>query len=487
MVGFMIVLAIAIGGSGFWVSRTAAQENELFRQNTERARASRAAELVARAYADGADAINIQAVAQQAGNLVGWQVVVHDTAGAIVANSFDEGSTSANFILLGTSTRPTFDGGGGPSLLGRRDGTGQFRQGGFGQSDLILEDGTYTLRIADIDSGETLGSVMVTPSEAGIAGLDLVQEPSVTRLVSSLNTSLVLTGILAAMVGVVLVFFMSRRILTPVRELSEATSSLSKGDLSQRVASTGNDEVGQLGTRFNSMAEALEQAEQVRQNLMADVAHELRTPVSNIQGYLEAVKDGLLSPDDETVDTLFQQTRQLAHLVEDLRLLALAEAGALSLNRQPDSLREVLHDAVEAVQPRAKARDIDVSLVVPTDLPLVHIDRTRITQVVDNLVDNAITHTPDGGTVTVKAQVVDSELARVSITDTGPGIAQEDLQHIFDRFYRTDPSRARSTGGAGLGLSIAKHLVEAHGGAIYVESTVGEGSTFIFELPLTSS
>jgi two-component system sensor histidine kinase BaeS len=233
------------------------------------------------------------------------------------------------------------------------------------------------------------------------------------------------------------------------------------------------------------MAEDLESAENQRRSLMADVAHELRTPLSNIQGYMEALRDGLLQPNVDTIDTIYQQVMHLTHLVEDLRLLALAEAGALLLNREMDSLEEVLKRSMEAVRPRAEARGISLSLDIPSELPLVDMDRTRVTQVVGNLMENAILHTPQDGQITVLSEVIDASVVRVTVSDTGVGISAGDLPQIFERFYRVDPSRNRATGGAGLGLTIAKQLVEAHGGTIHVESELGNGSRFVFELPLT--
>ncbi|MDO8749641.1 MAG: ATP-binding protein, partial [Dehalococcoidia bacterium] len=304
-----------------------------------------------------------------------------------------------------------------------------------------------------------------------------------SRLVLAVQRSLLLTGLVAGAGGILLVSLVSRRILAPVRLLSSAARGLGQGDLTRRVPATGRDEVGQLAGTFNTMADSLQKAEHQRRNLVADVAHELRTPLSNIQGYLEAVKDGLLQPDSATIETIYQQVLHLSHLVEDLRLLALAEAGALHLNREPDSLEDVLQRSVAAVRPRAEARGIAVSLTVPPEFPIVEIDRTRIAQVIGNLLENAIQHTPESGEVRVVAEVI-GPTARVTVADTGEGIPPEDLPYVFERFYRVDASRSRATGGVGLGLTIARKLVEAHGGAIRAESTPGKGSRFIFELPL---
>ena len=272
--------------------------------------------------------------------------------------------------------------------------------------------------------------------------------------------------------------------LAPVALLGSVARRLGQGDLTQRVPVTGKDEIGDLGLTFNTMADGLEKAERQRRSLMADVAHELRTPLSNIQGYLEAVRDGVLEPASPTIDTIYQQAAHLSDLVEDLRVLALAEAGVLRLNSEPDSLEDVLRRSVEAVKPRAEQRSVAVSLDISGDLPLVDMDRTRIAQVVGNLLENAIAHTPEGGQVQIIAEPAEPSRVRVTVADTGEGIAVDDLSQVFDRFYRVDLSRSRATGGAGLGLTIARQLVEAHGGGIRAESTSRQGSRFIFELPL---
>ena len=218
--------------------------------------------------------------------------------------------------------------------------------------------------------------------------------------------------------------------------------------------------------------------------MVADVAHELRTPLSNIQGYLEAVKDGLLEPNEETIDTIYQQAVHLSQLVEDLRLLAQVEGGSLGLNLAPDSLPEVLRRSVEAFRARAEAAGVELSIYTPADFPLVTMDRTRIAQVAANLLENAIRHTPSGGRVEVRLGEAAIAKATVTVSDSGEGIPTQELPNRFERFHRVDPSRARSTGGAGMGLTIAKQLVEAHGGYIYAESTLGHGSRFTFEIPL---
>ena len=337
-----------------------------------------------------------------------------------------------------------------------------------------------------LSSGNEVGSVGVSPNDV----LSGVPEPAASRIVGELNRSLLWTGLAAGAGGILLVSLLSGRVLASATNLSVAARRLGRGDLSQRVPASGRDEMSQLARTFNAMAEDLEKAEKQRRTLMADVAHELRTPLSNIQGYLEALRDGLLQPDPATMESIYEQVLHLARLVEDMRLLALAEAGALLLDKELDSLDDVLRRSIESFGPRAEAKGVALSLQVQPQFPLVYMDRTRIVQVVANLVENAIFHTPEGGEVTVAASVISSgseRRARVSVADTGKGLTEEDLPLVFDRFYRVDPSRSRITGGVGLGLTIANQLVQAHGGTIAVESTPGQGARFVFELPLTRS
>ena len=220
--------------------------------------------------------------------------------------------------------------------------------------------------------------------------------------------------------------------------------------------------------------------------MVADVAHELRTPLTNIRGYVEAVRDGVLEADEGTIQNIHQQTMYLSNLVEDLRLLAETEAADFQLDLEPASLVEVVSRSVEAFRPQAQAKGVHIVLAPDPDRATperqVDIDRTRIEQVMSNLLQNAITHTSAAGRIDVAIEESE-EAVSVTVADTGEGIPSDDLPHVFDRLYRVDPSRTRSTGGAGLGLTIAKQLVEAHGGTIRVESTLGEGSRFIFSLP----
>jgi signal transduction histidine kinase len=217
--------------------------------------------------------------------------------------------------------------------------------------------------------------------------------------------------------------------------------------------------------------------------MVADVAHELRTPLSNIRGYLEAIHDGMIKPDAAAIRSLNEETALLSRLVNELQELSLAEAGELKLVYQAEDITDLVKQAVTPWQPQLTAGEISLSLELPDNLPLVTIDWQRVNEVLHNLLKNAVAHTPKGGAINVAAGAK-GKWVEVSVSDTGEGIPAEDLPHIFERFYRVDKSRARATGGSGLGLTIAKRLIEAHGGTIAVQSKLGEGSRFSFTLPV---
>ena len=440
ILSFAVVLALALGSVSWYVGYAAQREADRFEKEVEEARAIRVKQLVSRYYSARSGWPGLQPALEQAGSLYGWRIVVRDGEGQVVGDSHQKFGTRRKEASRRSRLLPL------------------------------------------LRSGRNVGSVVVAPSEIP----DVVPEPPLSRLVTAVNRSLLWTGLAAGFGGILLLSLVSRQVLAPARVLTRAAHHLGQGDLSYRVSASGRDEIGELGRTFNSMAEGLERAELQRRSLMADVSHELRTPLSNIQGYLEAMRDGLLQPDSTTIDTIHQQVLYLTDLVEDLRLLALAQAGTLHLSLEPDSLEEVIRRSVEAFRPRAEAKGVSVHLELPPEFPLVQMDRMRIAQVVGNLLENAILHTPEAGRVTVSAKVAGDTTARVTVADTGGGIPSIDLAQIFERFYRVDPSRTRATGGVGLGLTIAKQLVEAHGGSIRVESTLGKGSRFSFELPLAS-
>jgi signal transduction histidine kinase len=311
-------------------------------------------------------------------------------------------------------------------------------------------------------------------------GLATIEE----SFISSVNRSLLIAIGAAGVVALLLTLLLSQSITGPVGELTSAAREMGKGDLSQRVDVKAGGELGELADAFNAMADGLERLEQLRRNMVTDVAHELRTPLSNIRGYLEAVRDGVVDPTTETITSLYEETMLLNRLIEDLQELALAEAGQLKLERQPIHIGDVLEKAVVLVEPQAQMKGVSVDCDVPQDLPVVDADAGRMVQVMRNLLNNAVTATPPGGEIKVIAREVDSAV-EVTVQDNGAGIDPDHIPFIFERFYRPDRSRDRKTGGAGLGLAIVKQLVEAHGGEIGIQSEVGKGTTVTFTSPVT--
>jgi signal transduction histidine kinase len=286
----------------------------------------------------------------------------------------------------------------------------------------------------------------------------------------------------AVLLGLATVF--SRRITRPISRLTAAARTMAEGDLSVRVAGNRVREINELAEAFNSMAGSIEAADGQRRQLTADVAHELRTPLSIIKGRLEGMQDGVYATTPEQIKLLLDETALLERLIEDLRILAQADAGQLPLYMEPVQIEVVVRSVARAFAPQAEAVGVMLRVEPGASLPELHADPQRISQVLGNLVSNALRHTPSGGTITLRAWVVpgDAGHVHVSVQDTGVGITPEDLPRIFDRFWKADRARSRS-GGAGLGLAIARRIVEAHGGRIWAYSTPGMGATVGFSLP----
>jgi signal transduction histidine kinase len=306
------------------------------------------------------------------------------------------------------------------------------------------------------------------------------------QFTQSVNRSLLLAIFAASLVAILLTLIMSKSILRPVEALIKVARKMEKGDLSQRVEHTSRGELGELAKAFNAMADGLQRLEQLRRNMVTDVAHELRTPLSNIRGYLEAMRDRLIEPTPEMIESLHEEALLLQQLVNDLQELALAEAGQMMLTLEPVELPELVEKTLLALHPQIQAKNLAVEPSFDPHLEPIHADYRRLNQVLRNLLINAIRYTPPGGTIRIVATRHDSQV-EVRVQDSGIGIAPEHLPYVFERFYRVDHSRARTTGGAGLGLAIVKQLVQAQGGRVDVDSQVGKGTTFIFTLPITQS
>lgn len=289
-------------------------------------------------------------------------------------------------------------------------------------------------------------------------------------------------GIVASFLATGLGIWYSRRITSPIIDLTRTTKKISRRELFHRVEVQGEDEIAELAKSFNDMLENLEYNETLRKNLVADVAHELRTPLAILRGNFESLQDGAIAPTPEVIISLHDEVLRMARLVGDLQELSLVEAGRLPLNLHPVDVPGLVEKVVEPVRNVAAMKNIALNFSLPEKLPRASIDQDRISQVLLNILNNALQHTPEDGNISVMVSCEESYLL-VSIQDSGPGIPSGDLPYIFERFYRADKSRTRTAGGTGLGLAIAKGFVEAHGGRIWAENTPAGGSVFRFSLP----
>lgn len=311
-----------------------------------------------------------------------------------------------------------------------------------------------------------------------------------TFLVERLSSAAILAGALAGIVAILLGFYLTYRLLLPVRQLTEAAHGLAAGDLSRRVPVSGSavkgDELAQLASTFNVMADSLQTAQSTRKAMTADIAHELRTPLSVQRATLEALQDGIYPLNTDSLIPLLEQNHLLSRLVEDLRTLALSDSGKLHLERIPTNLVDFVQRLLARFQAAADAGQITLlsSLPGPDSSCVANVDPLRIEQVLNNLLSNALRHTPPQGQIMIK---LEPGLARhawvIQISDSGPGIPEEALPHIFERFYRADKSRSRQEGGSGLGLTIARDLMRAHGGDLTAANLPNGGALFSILIP----
>jgi two-component system sensor histidine kinase BaeS len=295
------------------------------------------------------------------------------------------------------------------------------------------------------------------------------------------NQAIVMGAVGAIVIALLIGILLARTISRPVRELTAATQVVAQGELGHQVPVRRKDELGELAASFNQMSADLERSTELRRQMTADIAHELRTPLSLILGYTEALSDGKLEGTPEAFDIVHDEAQHLNRLVDDLRTLSLADAGELSLNRRSVCPQMLLQRVATAYAAQAKAKDISLRVEAESDVAEVDVDPDRMAQVLGNLVNNAMRHTPAGGGIALSAEE-QRDMVTLSVSDSGVGIAPEHLPHIFDRFYRGDESRYQENGESGLGLAIAKSIVEAHGGKISVASTLGSGTTVTVQL-----
>ena len=300
-------------------------------------------------------------------------------------------------------------------------------------------------------------------------------EPSETHamFVDSVHSYLIDASIVAAVLAALLSFLLTRTVLRPLSQMAEVTRRVASGDYSARVDVRSADEVGQLGLAFNRMADSLAKVEQLRRTMVIDLAHELRTPLTSLRGYLEAMDDGIVNPSTETLRILQDEIMRLVRLVESLHQLTKADAAKAYLQRQPVELTGLVTQALELDRFQFSSRGIRVESALPETPLRVDGDRDKLFQVLRNLTQNAWQYTPGGGRVRVEAEA-GADHATVRFINTCSGVSEDDLPLMFERFYRVEKSRSRDSGGAGIGLTIVKELVEAHGGTVGADLTGGE-------------
>ena len=342
--------------------------------------------------------------------------------------------------------------------------------------------------------GELVGYLLVRAGSGGALSM------AGQRFLEQVNGALLQAGLLAGGLGLLLGVVIARGLAAPLSRLSAAARQIARGQLGERVPIAGAAEIADTARAFNEMADGLQQAERLRQNMIADIAHELRTPLTVIQGNLRAILDDVYPLEKAEIATIYDETVMLSRLVGDLRELAQAEAGRLTLDLQPVDVAPLTRSAIAPFETAAAEQGVTLVVDLPDPLPPVTADPDRVRQVLHNLVANALRYTPASGTITIRARPEERGLRTApvepqaslrspqsavlfTVEDTGQGIDSADLPHVFERFWRADRARSRDQGGSGLGLAIAKQLIEAHGGQIGVASRIGVGSQFWFRLP----
>jgi signal transduction histidine kinase len=461
LAAFTFVIIVIIGTVFFFTYRTTRGEISRIEERLQTAQDRQVEIELTRYYQLTGTWTGVQPQVIQWGKLYNSRIIITDNVGIVLADS--EGK------LIGTKYTTEES---GRTLV--------TTIGGFGGMMRTAPNTTPDQTVVPMIRTVTTGMLYVIHSDSTD-----INRASLQITYKTIGRFFLWGGLLAVAIALILTFFLSRRILAPVKALTTATREFGKGHFSHRVDFKDKGEMGELARSFNTMADDLERNERLRRNMVADIAHELRTPLSNLRGYLEAIGDGLVKLDDTTVHSLGEEASSLSRLVDDLQELSLADAGELKLVFQPENISGLIGETVTGLQAKASAKNINISTDLPAKLPDANIDSHRIKQVLYNLLDNAVAHTGPGGRITVTARQEGDSLY-ISVADTGEGIPAEDLPLIFERFYRVDKSRTRATGGTGLGLTITKRLVEAHGGRIDVRSRPGHGTTFTFSLPISN-
>jgi signal transduction histidine kinase len=443
------LLAVTIGSVAIISTRVAHYEIRKFDVEVHAARAPRAPLAIGQYYRAHGSWAGVQPVIEQAARSGESDVVVFDGQRKLVGTS--------NAVLREARLMP--DGG---LMIERRSPAGLTRELIRGPQMIVRDT-----------SGNTAGSIFILPQQSKTPELQPMR---------ALDRSFFLIFLGATIFGVLMAIAIARWISVPVERLTAAARRMESGDLAVRVEPAGGAELAELAHGFNAMAAALDRNEEQRRRMVSDVAHELRAPLTNIRCELESMQDGLTSPTPDRIASLHEETMHLAHLVDDLQDLALAEAGRLEIDAQPVAIAALARRAAAGMETRARERGVTIRCGGDDDV-IVLADARRTVQILTNLLANAVAHMETPGEVRIDWERSEGE-AIIRVIDSGTGIPAEEIPRIFERFYRVDVSRSRATGGAGLGLPIVRQLVAAHGGRVWAESEVGVGSAFSFTLPL---
>jgi signal transduction histidine kinase len=456
LAGYLLVALAGVGLVAVLANRVTAYQFEVYVSQGKRLRAERLAPVVAAYYtrAGGWDGVGDWLAVEGAALL--------QSAGRGQGGGRGQSSSSPERLIVADADgRVVADSGG--HLMGEQLSDAELAQGATIQID-----------------NQAVGTLLIPAEPAAYDALE-------SQFLRKVNRALLWAGLGAAALALVLGVILARQLTSPLRSLTQAARRLAgrgpgttMAGESAQVNIRSRDEIGELGQAFNQMSASLAQQERLRRNLMADIAHELRTPLSVMRGDLEALLDGVYEPTPEALASLHEETLLLSRLVEDLRALALAEAGQLRLERRPTDLGELLAGVAASFDQQAEAQGQALKLDLSANLAPVEVDPQRLRQVVANLVSNALRHAAVPGSKVILSTVPGQREVEISVADDGPGIPAEDLPYLFDRFWRGAHGR---TGGSGLGLAIARELVAAHGGRIWAESKPGGGTVFHFTLP----
>jgi len=455
LVAMLMLMVIVMGIALALTTSTSTQQFSNYIEDTEATERDRVVDVVEAFYNKQGNWENAEDIVYQLAQVTGNTIALLDTEGNMIAASEENLSPQA---LDASDAGVTVD-----MWIISNDILQQY-------NDAIPTDGNI-LSEREAQIGTVYLDPIANPTEEFTASF-LRSLPSIVFLIGLIVIGLILT--------------VSHQLVRPIEELTHAVRAVEQGDLHQQVMVRGNDEVGKLAHAFNGLTGSLLRVEQLRKNMVTDVAHELRNPISNLLGYSEALQDGYLDADAAVIDSIHEEVSLLATLVDDLQELALAEAGQLYMNPQMLEIKPLIQRTVAAFKPQIMDKNLQVTINASSALPPAYADRDLIVRVARNLIKNAIKYTPEHGTITIGIHFSNRHHC-IEIQDTGIGIAEQHLQNIFERFYRVDASRTRYTGGVGLGLAIAKQLIQAHGGTIRATSVLGRGSTFEFTLPLPSS